>query len=404
MVDVITSHYNPGITIRSFGDNPETVSQLALAFARGTQRAGIAAVAKHFPGMGAAQADAHLDLPTVTLPEQAFEEVHRLPFRKAMAEKISGIMTSHLHCPGLDSHREGPATFSPEIVAGYIRRRCNYDGLILSDDLEMGAISQHYPVEEACLKAIEAGHDVLLICSDYDRQRAGFHALIDGYSRSCISQGALEQSVRRIAALRRFCSTPPPLNQHAQPGEAEDVACQIARQAVTVIATGTRALPIDGETVKGIHLLIPDLSAVPVMEEGYEPSGAHFLIQACRKLVTGACSFHFFPLNPEPQDVQRIVTTATRDTLCLVFISNGLGNRGQQALIAKVRQCYDHPLFVLLDNPFDYTLLAPGDACVTSYGLRKIQLLALATVIFGKAVAQGKLPFRIHYDYSENRR
>jgi len=403
VVDVITSHYNPGVTIRSFGDNPEDVSKLALALTRGTELGGIAAVAKHFPGLGAAQIDPHLDLPTVTLSEEEFEHVHRFPFRQAMAAGISGIMTSHLHCPALDSLRKEPATFSPDIVAGYIRGACNYDGLVLSDDLEMGAIRRHYSVEDACMKAVEAGHDILLICSDGKSQKAGFNALLEAYTRSCLPQEALEHSLRRIASLRRFCSIPPSVSRDTQPPEAEDLASTIARQAVTVISPGRGAFPIDGDTAGGIHLLIPDLSALSVMEDGYAPSAEHILVRACRELAAGGCSFQFFPLNPDEQDIERIVLAAGRDTRCLAFIANALSNRGQQALIEQVRRCYDHPLFVLLDNPFDYTLLDPDDACVTAYGLRRTQLLALAEVIFGKAVAQGKLPFRIHDESGETR-
>ena len=395
VVDVLTEHYNPGITIRSFGDNPEQVTELAVAFARGTRMAGIAAVAKHFPGMGAARVDAHFDLPAVTLSEQEFEAVHRLPFRKVMENGISGIMSSHLNCPALDGNGNLPATFSAAIVADYIRRRCGYDGLIFSDDLEMGAIAKHFSIGESCLRAMRAGHDVLLICKDYGRQKAGLYALLDGYTRSDPAQEGLDESVGRISALRDFCSAPISAHEHFQDAVPEELAQAIARQAVTVIAAGTGPLPIDSAATDEIQLIIPDLSSTPVIEDGYEPSEHHPVIRACRECFPGSCSFHFFPLNPRPDDVERIAAAADRQSPCIVFLSDALGNRGQQNLIVKIRERCRQPIFVLLDNPFDYTLIAPGETCLTAYGMRKAQLLALVEVICGKAPAPGKLPFRI---------
>jgi beta-N-acetylhexosaminidase len=354
----------------------------------------MAAVAKHFPGMGAARVDAHLDLPAVFLSEDAFEAVHRLPFRKVMADGISGIMSSHLSCPGLNGGGTTPATFSAAIVADYIRRRCGYDGLIFSDDLEMGAIAKHHRIGEACLRALGAGHDVLLICKDYGQQKAGFQALLDGYSRSELAQERLEESLRRISALRHFCATPPSSNRHLQAGVPEELAQTIAREAVTVISAGTGPLPIDSGTSNEIHLIIPDLSSTPLLEDGYELSERHLIIRACREWFPGRCAFHFFPINPQPDDVERIAATVGSQGPCIVFLSDALGNRGQQDLIGKIRERCHQSLFVLLDNPFDHTLIAPDETCLTAYGLRKAQILALMKVIFGKAAAPGKLPFR----------
>ena len=154
-------------------------------------------------------------------------------------------------------------------------------------------------------------------------------------------------------------------------------------------------LPIDSAATNEIQLIIPDLSSTPVIEDGYEPTEHHTIIRACRECFPGSCSFHFFPLNPRPDDVERIAAAANRQSPCIVFLSDALGNRGQQNLIVKIRERCRQPIFVLLDNPFDYTLIAPGETCLTAYGMRKAQLLALVQVICGKAPAPGKLPFRI---------
>jgi beta-N-acetylhexosaminidase len=393
VVDVLTTADNPAITTRSFGDNPLMVSELARAFARGTRMGGVAAVAKHFPGLGAARVDPHLDLPAVALAEDAFEAVHRLPFRQVMEDGIHGIMTTHLCCPGLDGDGTIPATFSATIVADYIRRRCGYDGLILSDDLEMGAVARHYRIGDSCIGALKAGHDLLLICSDYRQQRAGFKAMLDFHSRPEGTAAGPAESLRRIAALRRFCATPPLANRHLPKIAPEELAENIAGEAVTVISAGNEPLPINAAGTNEIHLIIPDLSSTPLLEEGYELSERHPIISACRACFPGRCTFQFFPVAPRPADVWRIAATANLNAPCILFLSNALGNRGQQDLIAQIRECCRRPLFVLLDNPYDHTIIPRDATCLTAYGLRKVQILALAKVIFGKAAAPGKLPF-----------
>jgi beta-N-acetylhexosaminidase len=394
VVDVLTVTDNPAITTRSFGDNPERVSELALAFSRGTRLAGVAAVAKHFPGMGAARVDPHLDLPAVSLSEDTFESIHRLPFKKLMADGINGIMSTHLCCTGLDNDGTIPATFSTAIVADYIRKRCGYDGLIFSDDLEMGAIARHHRIGDACLGALEAGHDVLLICREYGRQASGFEAVLHACERSAEAQARLAESLRRIAALRQFCATPPFANRQLPAIAPGELAETIARDSVTVISAGTVPLPVDAGDTSEIHLIIPDLSSMPLLEDGYELSERHPIISACRACFPGRCTFQFFPMNPRPADVERIAATAAGHRDCILFLSDALGNPGQRDLIAKIRERCRHPLFILLDNPFDHALIAPDETCLTAYGSRKVQIQALAKVMFGKAAAPGKLPFR----------
>jgi beta-N-acetylhexosaminidase len=394
VVDVITSHHNPGITIRSFGDDPQKVAGLASAFITGTQKAGVAAVAKHFPGKGAAHLDAHIDLPTIALPEEAFEEIHRYPFKKAIENGVQGIMSTHVHYPTLDSTGHHPATFSPRIVKEYIRTRYLFDGLIFSDDLEMGAIAKHYPIDKTCLQTTRAGHDMLLICSDYHLQKQGFDALEEAYTSSLLPREELEASMARINTLRKFCQAPVPPDYTTHALHAETLAEHIAQQAITIISDEKHLLPVNSHTVNGILLLIPDLSETPALEEGYELTENHLLIKECRGHFHGICTFHFFPLHPKTGEIEALTKRNNRNSTCILFTSNAQDNDGQKELMKRVRQCYDNPIFVLLDNPFDYEFLHSGDTCLTSYGFRRNQLVSLVNVIFGKAEATGNLPFR----------
>jgi beta-N-acetylhexosaminidase len=394
VVDVITSHHNPGITIRSFGENPERVSDLAAAFIKGTQKAGVAAVAKHFPGKGAAEVDAHFDLPTVSLSRKPFEKIHLFPFKKAVENGVKGIMSTHVYYPELESKKLCPATFSQKIVRDYIRTKMNYDGLIFSDDLEMGAIVKHNTIEEACLKATRAGHDMLLICSNYQWQKQGFHALVDAYSTSQLPMDDLATSVKRIKNLKQFCSLKSSLTHKDISITPDALARQIAEQSITIISDDNKLLPLNGKKAHDLLLLIPDMSSLPVLEKGYESTERHFLIRECKRDVSSALTFSFFSLNPSPAEVERITKRVHNHRLCIAFISNAMGNDGQKILIKKLQKCDSSIIFVLMDNPFDYEFLSSKDTCIISYGVRKVQLTSLVKVIFGKITATGKLPFK----------
>lgn len=394
VVDVITSHHNPGITIRSFGDDPKSVSHLACAYIEGTQKAGVAAVAKHFPGKGAAEVDAHLDLPTVHLSEETFESIHLFPFVKAVEKGVKGMMTTHIYCPALDGKEKHPATFSAKIVNHWIRTKLDYNGVVFSDDLEMGAIAKHYPIEEACLKATLAGHDMLLICSDYEQQKRGFHVLLDAYNRSLLSPETLDASVKRIHHLRNFCYTETTPDKDSTSHQPERLAEEIARQSITLMGNPKRLIPVNSKEAKDLLLLIPDLSELPSLEDGYEPTEHHFLIKECRHLFAGEVGFFFFPLNPGHADIEQMISFRGKQTLCIVFISNAQGNPGQQLLIKKARDHYNNIIFVLMDNPFDGEWIHLTDTCLTVYGLRKIQLKLSLAAIFGTIEARGTLPFK----------
>jgi beta-N-acetylhexosaminidase len=304
-------------------------------------------------------------------------------------------MTTHVHCPSLDSQGDHPATFSPSIVKELIRERYGFDGVIFSDDLEMGAIAKHYPIEDACHRATVAGHDMLLICSNYELQRKALTGLLEDYSSSRLSGDELDASVRRINTMRTFISTKSPPSKDSLTPNPEELAQQIAQEAITVISDPGQLLPLTTQKTEAVHLLIPDLSDTPALEEGYTLSEEHLLVKECKQCFPKKITFNIFSLNPESSEIDQIVYPAGKQDTCILFISNAQGNQGQKNIIKKVRECYDNHIFVLLDNPFDCEYTDAQDTCLTSYGLRKRQILSLVKIIFGKAEPQGRLPFRI---------
>ena len=195
VADTNTNPRNPVIGVRSFGSDPELVARHVAAFVTGTQRQGVAACAKHFPGHGDTAVDSHRDLPTVGGDLAAA----LLPFRAAIAAGVQAVMTGHLLVPGLD---EAPATISKPILSGLLRTELGFDGLIVTDALEMQGISRTVGVPEAAVLALAAGADALCLGHDLHEEAVEqVHAAIVGAVRSGrLAEERLADAARRVAA------------------------------------------------------------------------------------------------------------------------------------------------------------------------------------------------------------
>ena len=211
VADVNTAATNPIIATRSFGDDPHRVAALASAFAAGLREGGVIAVAKHFPGHGSTVQDSHNELARVTRSREELERVDLLPFRTLIAEGVGGIMVGHLDVPALDPVRGRPATRSPAVVLDLLRRQYGYDGLVVTDALDMGA----FPREEAvALDVLQSGLDVLLMPRDALATARHLH---EAHRRGFLPDEVLDAAVRRVAAARASVrpagALPPALQQ-----------------------------------------------------------------------------------------------------------------------------------------------------------------------------------------------
>lgn len=188
---------------RSLGSDPARVAELGRFVIIAMQKRGLAACAKHFPGLGAAVIDPHHTLPEVHRQADLLLGRDMLPFRAAAAAGVAAIMTSHTVYHALDS--ENPATLSEKILTGLLRTAIGYNGIIITDDLEMGAIENEQPLERAALTAFTAGADLLLICHDHDKVKKAGAVLLAAVQKGDISAQRVAASVGRVAAVgRRF--------------------------------------------------------------------------------------------------------------------------------------------------------------------------------------------------------
>ncbi|WP_080840409.1 beta-N-acetylhexosaminidase [Cohnella massiliensis] len=200
VLDVNSNPDNPVIGDRSFGSSAERVAEMGIAAMKGIRGGGVIPVVKHFPGHGDTSVDSHLDLPVVNKTPQQLAKQEWLPFQAAVKEQAEAIMVAHILFPKVDPKR--PASLSKTIVGTQLREKMGYDGVVMTDDLGMGAIVKNYKLADAAADAVEAGVDILLIGHGYDNERAVFESLVRCVKDGTIAETRIDESVYRILKLK----------------------------------------------------------------------------------------------------------------------------------------------------------------------------------------------------------
>ena len=375
VLDVLTDRYSPNIGIRSYGKDPAVVTTNGIARIKGMQKGGLSACAKHFPGKGHSPLDAHLRLPTIESTWSEMRAVHLPPFLAAVDEGVDCLMTSHPIYPNLDSTRV-PATFSRRIVRELLRQEMGFSGVIVSDDLEMGAIGESCPIDEAVVKTAAAGHDLLLVCHTEQAQRAAASALLHAYHSGVLSKNELEASVERVRRLRdrraaRFEGGPP-----AQEADATPLARAIATRAVTIVAPGRPDLrrALNGR-VGVVFPRFSDLAPRITIEPEIASETAYIADAFGRAGVTPTTSL--VGIEPTDGEIAAAVALAENSDAVVLFLFDGHLYASNKRLLTELQARARALAVVLMRDPYDAALLSPGVLGITAYGFRKCQLDAV---------------------------
>ena len=212
VLDIFSNPKNTVIGDRAPGTTPETVSEIGIALMEGLRDGGIIPVIKHFPGHGDTVMDSHIDLPSIDHGWDRLENFELVPFRKAIEAGADIVMVAHIVFPSIMDEKL-PASLSREMITGVLRERFNFDGVIISDDMDMGAIQKHYSMEEAAVKAVLAGTDIVSVCHSHERQKKAYEAILNAVEDGTIPMERINESVRRIIKLKlKYELTDVPVN------------------------------------------------------------------------------------------------------------------------------------------------------------------------------------------------
>lgn len=222
VVDVLDTErktFTNGLYSRAFGDNKNDVIEFAGAYLEVLQKSGCLGCVKHFPGLGASEVDSHEELPNVNLTREKLFEKDLFPYIELFnTGEVHAVMTAHASFPNFDLQEKDsngkllPSSLSHKIVTGLLREELGFEGLTVSDDLEMGAILKNYGIGEASKMAINAGQNMLAICADPESIRTGFKAVLEAVENGEISESKINQSLIKIAHLKTLIKPPLPFD------------------------------------------------------------------------------------------------------------------------------------------------------------------------------------------------
>lgn len=199
VLDIHSNPNNPVIGDRSFGEDAEIVSRLGISVMKGMQDQGVISVVKHFPGHGDTDEDSHISLPSVEHSKERLMNFELVPFQNAIQNGADAVMIAHITVKEIDPDR--PATLSEAVVTDLLREELNFDGVVVTDDLTMGAVMKNYDIGEAAVQSVLAGTDVLLVCHGYDNQVSVMEALKEAAENGTITEERIDRSVYRILKL-----------------------------------------------------------------------------------------------------------------------------------------------------------------------------------------------------------
>ena len=201
VLDVNSNPKNPVIGSRSFGTDAKLVADMGVAAMRGLQAGGTIAVVKHFPGHGDTSVDSHLELPSVPKTVEQLEKLEWIPFRAAIDQGADAVMIAHILFPSIDP--DSPSSLSKAVITDLLRDRLGYGGVVITDDMTMGAIARNYGIEEAALQSFLAGSDLILVAHGYDTASQVYDKLLEAAQSGVISEARLDASLRRIISLKQ---------------------------------------------------------------------------------------------------------------------------------------------------------------------------------------------------------
>ncbi|MEZ7527881.1 glycoside hydrolase family 3 protein [Cloacibacterium normanense] len=248
VVDVNTNPSNPIIGNRSFGSDINNVIAKGLAYAQGLQDNGVLASMKHFPGHGDTDTDSHLDLPVVSHNLERLNSVELAPFKALLDKKIGGVMVAHLYVPALEKQSGIPASVSYEVITNLLKKSYQYNGLIITDALNMNAVAKKFPAGELDLRAFKAGNDIMLFSQDVPNGKALIKAALD---KGEISENRLAESVKKILRTKYLLGlqnlksiNPENINEDLNNASHAELSEKLYANAITLLKDEKNLLPL----------------------------------------------------------------------------------------------------------------------------------------------------------------
>jgi beta-N-acetylhexosaminidase len=391
VLDVNSNPANPVIGVRSFGENPRMVAVMGTSAIRGYHEGEVLTAVKHFPGHGDTHVDSHVGLPSVTHDRKRLDAVELVPFREAIRGGADMIMTAHITFPAIDPEPGTPVTLSRRALTGLLRGELGFQGVIITDDMEMGAIAKQFGTPQAAVRAIQAGADMILVAHTLSAQRSAIAAVKQAVLSGKISEERIDETVRRILRLKaeRLGKHAVAKQVYAYPDEAERLVgkSQAARQAeavaaraVTLVQDPDRRLPLRVEWQPRVLVVSPE-----------KP------VSLSRRLTDEGFRVETLGIDTDPAVAERKrVVERAREADAVIVGLTGAEMHPQQAELVRQLEETGKPIVVLgLNTPYDVAVLPRNTTYLALYGSNPVSLDAGVKALTGRIPLRGRLPVSI---------
>ena len=356
VLDVNNNPDNPVIGVRSFGEDPDAVATLGVAFARGLEQAGVIACGKHFPGHGDTVSDSHLSLPLIAHGVERLQAVELAPFRAAIAAGIEAIMTAHVVFPAVAGNTD-PATLSEAVLTELLRTRLAFPGVIMTDCLEMRAISDTVGVGRGAVLALRAGADLVLVSHQLERQEEALSAIVAAVESGELPFERLREAAERVWALKRRRLQEPPQETSQDDvdrivAQAGQLQRQIAARAVTVLRNDQGALPIGNWEIPPQRIVLLRDQIHPQMMAAGASARTEVLQDELMRVLPDAM-VKLYEIDVKGYGVDAAIAASQAADLVVVSV-NGLGNPRFLQVIRDITAAVRRPIAVIaVRSPYD---------------------------------------------------
>ncbi len=391
VLDVATNPANAALGIRSFGDDPAAVARLGAAMIRGLQGAGVAAAPKHFPGLGDAGEDTHHGIALIDATRDRLDSVELPPFKAGIEAGARMVMSSHVAVPALTGSASLPATLSRAVMTDVLRGELGFDGVSISDALDMRALAQGAAQAVDIIATVRAGIDLLLCAPDREAQARIEATLVAAADRGVVDPDELRGSLARIEALRAWLATAGPAPEIDIVGGAahQALAAELAARSMTLVRDPAGLLPLRPAA---------DATILAIMPTPTDLTPADTSSTVVAGLASGLRTRHgrvdeiVIPASPTAADIAAVRDRAAAAAAVVVGTLDASREPGQAELVRAVASAGRPVVAVALRTPWDVGSYPPDIAAVCTYSIHPPSMAALAASLFGLAPWPGRVP------------
>lgn len=395
VLDVNNNPDNPVIATRSFGEDPAEVARLGSAFVRGLQEHGAIATGKHFPGHGDTGVDSHVDLPVIRVDRERLDRIELRPFRAAVDAGMGAVMSAHVSIPSVTGSVSMPSTLSPAVLSDLLRGEMGFEGLIVTDAMNMAAITRRFGARDAVVRALEAGADIILMPED---PREARESLVAAVRSGRVSEARLDRSVARILALKermeldreRYTDI---FGIHRKVGIPEHVerATEIAEASITLVRNSRNLLSLRGTRTANVL-------SVTYRARNNLLAGRYFndrVRETYRRLRTA-----YLDSGVADSEYERLLARASRSDLVIVSAyvaaarTDGRPNLPEALsdFVDTLAERRVPHIVISFGNPYLLSDVPEAQAYMLAWSASEVSQIAAARALFGEIPIRGRTP------------